>query len=38
MVGPRYTYSAAKPFLLAGRAAVEGDPIQDGHYFLKVAE
>lgn len=32
---PRYTYAADKPFLLAARAAVPHDPIQDGHYFLK---
>lgn len=33
----RYTYARDKPFVLAARAEVPHDPIQDGHYFLKVS-
>lgn len=33
----RYTYAATKPFVLAARAVVPHDPIQDGHYFLKAS-
>ncbi len=30
-----YTYAADKPFVLAARAVLDGDPIRDGHYFLR---
>ena len=30
-----HTYAKDKPFILAGRAVLDGDPIRDGHYFLK---
>jgi len=30
-----HTYAKDKPFILAGRVVLDGDPIRDGHYFLK---